>query len=533
MRRICLFISLAMTLLIFQMLPLKAVAAVYSGSCGEGVTWDYDEDSHILSIYGDGELDLYSGNGVYQPWHYFKDNITEVSFSGNITHIGGYAFRDCTRLESIDIPDSVASIGEQAFSGCTSLGRVIIRNASCSFSSSGSVFDRGTVLFSHPNSAVEEYAKKHKLGFVGHVFENGVCIDCGESMNNCDIHEKYQNGIEVLWTLNIGSGELTLSGNGEMLGESSPEQVIPWYPYNRIITSAKVEPGITKLGIYTFWGCSSVKSVYLSEGLLEIGQGVFANCSNLQQIELPSSVSVLGVSAFGYCSSLHSITIPDNIRIIGERAFNHSGLVGILIPDNTTIGPACFDNCALLEQVSVGKSCEISVDAFSNCSELEKLQLSDVMPSDLIAQLTPAAELTVYYPEGAASWENATTPNSSISFSPYNPGNPTVNANEIQTLVYDVEHPEETDKSPMLEALQDAANRVPGRFVSKSGDPVETEAETETETETEPTMTDAEPKQPSPPKAVPYPLIISGAIFVLCLAGWVIVHVKNRVRREQ
>jgi hypothetical protein len=44
----------------------------------------------------------------------------------SVTTIGDYAFRDCTSLTSITIPNSVTSIGNYAFQFCERLARVII-----------------------------------------------------------------------------------------------------------------------------------------------------------------------------------------------------------------------------------------------------------------------------------------------------------------------------------------------------------------------------------------------------------------------
>lgn len=43
-----------------------------------------------------------------------------------VTHIGAYAFRNCTALTSITIPNSVQEIGACAFFGCTSLEEITI-----------------------------------------------------------------------------------------------------------------------------------------------------------------------------------------------------------------------------------------------------------------------------------------------------------------------------------------------------------------------------------------------------------------------
>lgn len=65
------------------------------------------------------------GNGA------FKDctNLTSVNIPNSITSIGHCAFCDCTSMESIKIPNSVTSIGTIAFSGCSSLTSMTIPNS--------------------------------------------------------------------------------------------------------------------------------------------------------------------------------------------------------------------------------------------------------------------------------------------------------------------------------------------------------------------------------------------------------------------
>ena len=60
----------------------------------------------------------------------FRTFVDALRLFGNVTltSIGYEAFRDCTGLTSVTIPDSVTSIDENAFRNCTGLISVIIGN---------------------------------------------------------------------------------------------------------------------------------------------------------------------------------------------------------------------------------------------------------------------------------------------------------------------------------------------------------------------------------------------------------------------
>ena len=54
----------------------------------------------------------------------YKDGRGYIAFDGPVTKIGNYAFQNCTRLVTIDVPDSVTSVGINAFQECTNLSSV-------------------------------------------------------------------------------------------------------------------------------------------------------------------------------------------------------------------------------------------------------------------------------------------------------------------------------------------------------------------------------------------------------------------------
>ena len=53
-------------------------------------------------------------------------SLTSVTIPDSVTYIGSYAFRDYSSLTSVTIPDGVTTIENWAFSGCSSLTSVTI-----------------------------------------------------------------------------------------------------------------------------------------------------------------------------------------------------------------------------------------------------------------------------------------------------------------------------------------------------------------------------------------------------------------------
>ena len=63
-------------------------------------------------------------------------DLTSVSIGNNVTSIGDYAFASCSGLSSVTIPNSVKSLGNSAFDGCYGLTSVTIPNSVTSIGNS-------------------------------------------------------------------------------------------------------------------------------------------------------------------------------------------------------------------------------------------------------------------------------------------------------------------------------------------------------------------------------------------------------------
>ena len=106
--------------------PVALAAGLYDENDNLIVSW---EDSGIdISI--DYTTDNYHTTGTgYNITQVKYKNTRKVIMPDTLTHIGDYAFLNCTGLTEVVISNSVASIGESAFENCKNLKTITIGDA--------------------------------------------------------------------------------------------------------------------------------------------------------------------------------------------------------------------------------------------------------------------------------------------------------------------------------------------------------------------------------------------------------------------
>ena len=71
----------------------------------------------------------YSVTSIGDKAFRYCSSLKSVTIPNSVTSIGSSAFEGCKRLESVTIPNSVTSIGNDAFAGCSNLASVTIPNS--------------------------------------------------------------------------------------------------------------------------------------------------------------------------------------------------------------------------------------------------------------------------------------------------------------------------------------------------------------------------------------------------------------------
>lgn len=96
-----------------------------SGNCGDGVTWEYSQETKTLTISGSGYMTdyAYDSGSFNRPWETFKDEIEELVIEDGLVSIGNYAFVDCKNLTKFTSRcwDTLIVIGQGAFQSCVNL----------------------------------------------------------------------------------------------------------------------------------------------------------------------------------------------------------------------------------------------------------------------------------------------------------------------------------------------------------------------------------------------------------------------------
>ncbi len=185
-------------------------------------------------------------------------------------------------------------------------------------------------------------------------------------------------GENLTWTLDA-AGTLTVSGTGAM-EDFSYSGGTPWHQSRSSIKAVVIESGVTSIGGFAFYGCSSLTSITLPQGLTAIGDRAFQFCSCLTGITIPEGVTTIGGFAFSGCSSLISITLPQGLTAIGDRAFQFcSCLTSITIPEGVTaIGEDAFYGCSSLTSITIPEGVTaIGEDAFYGCSSLTSITIPE------------------------------------------------------------------------------------------------------------------------------------------------------------
>ena len=300
-----------------QILKLELEADYYHVT---GVNYLNIVDIIIPKMYNDLFVKVI-GNDAFRSC----TSLTSITIPNSVTSIGSYAFYNCESLTSITIPNSVTSIGSSAFESCTNLTSITIPN---------SVTSIGYYTFYNCESLTS-------ITIPDSVTSIGYCTfyNC-ESLTSINVSENnnYYKSIDGnLYSKDGKTLEKYSNGKQEssfVILDSVTSIVNYAFDSCTSLTSITIPDSVTSIGHNAFYGCTSLTSINVSEnnnyyksidGNLYSKDGKTLEKYSIGKQEssfvIPNSVTSIGGYAFAGCTSLTNIIIPDSVTSIGNDAF--------------------------------------------------------------------------------------------------------------------------------------------------------------------------------------------------------------------
>lgn len=221
-----------------------------------------------------------------------------IRSSSDIVSVGEGAFYECSRLTSVDLPDSVSYIGAYAFDGTPFI------------SSQGDFPIIGD-------------------GVLARYMGSGTSVEIPDGVRR------------------IASRAFRSSKLKSVVIPSSVYSVDSYaFADCAGLQSVQFSDGLVMIGDGAFRGCGSLKELVTPQTLSYIGQYAF-NVTALKNARLLGSSLIISDNAFRNCSDMDFVLLSDGVGELRDNAFyGCSGLAGISISSDTAqISASAFDGC--------------------------------------------------------------------------------------------------------------------------------------------------------------------------------------------
>ena len=267
-------------------------------------------------------------NGIVKGYSGVLTNVVIPSFyKGNtVTNIYENAFKDCSTIKNVIVPNSVTNIGISAFNGCRRLESLTL-----------------------PFVGASKTASNGYDQVFGYIFGYTTTSSFSSSVSGAT-YQYYGNSKYYYYYIPSSIKSVTITDGN-----------ISSYVFRNCsgLTSIIIPDSVTSIGSNAFYGCSSLLSVTIGNSVTSIGSSAFKNCDKLETVNW-NATSCLSSGSLSYpifegCSNLATVNIGDNVTTIPSYAFyGCSGLTSIAIPDSvTSIEEYAFYGCNALADISI------------------------------------------------------------------------------------------------------------------------------------------------------------------------------------
>lgn len=391
------------------------------------------------NYYSNGDKEYILPDDVFGSFTDCK-NLTSVSLSC-CKKIGDRAFKGCTSLEKIILPETVTNLGWECFDGTIMVTSMAIVPPVITFNTDLSSNMMGEFMFVNvPEASLDSYKSANywkdmakRIFPIGTKFDYDVTTEAqsstsdlldkvGKNNSNSVVSLKVKgsinsydimvirNKMDNLHYLDLSDANVVENSYEYYTGCSTKNDTIGRNAFRELskLVTVSLPNSVKAIESGALYNCTKLKSIVLPEKLesIEYGDwdnGAFANCSSLTDVKfkacnnigscafsscnalnhitLPSDLKTIDQYAFANCSSLHSVDFPPLLESIGSYAFQSCALDSISLPGLTRIDEYAFSGCSNLKEVKVPSTLESVGDkAFEGCSKLNDVFTYTILP---------------------------------------------------------------------------------------------------------------------------------------------------------
>lgn len=330
----------------------------------ESVSWNETESEFILTEMADGEVQplldvsaeetfsvegltfLVTGEGEaactgYEgtmPEGELDIPSTVSDEAGNnysVTQINSSAFKDCTQLHRVSLPEKLISIGWWAFQGCSSLEEIVFPESVSTLSACAFKNCTGLTQIKIPvnlsscgESVFYGCTGITAVDLTGNCSSLGIGMFCGcTGITTLTIPKNISQVGESAFNSCTGLTELTLV---------NPEIKLSQNSFRHCTSLSLVTASGGNLGYGLGYGnentCTSLKKIVVAEGTESIPSMMFDGLSQLEEVVIPEGVKSIGLNAFRKCTGLASLALPVSLESVTGGAFYGCSDLVLLVP---------------------------------------------------------------------------------------------------------------------------------------------------------------------------------------------------------
>ncbi len=319
-----------------------------------------------------------------------RDGNYEIPYG--IVRIPEKTFYNAIKLTHVAIPVTVSFIGQSAFYGCSALEAVSF------LESDGGEIDAGEIAIS--KYAFQNCKKLTSINLPARLtqFASNIFSGC-TALSDINIDKNCANYQSINGMVTSADGKTLLycspGKRGEVRIPNSIESIeTEAFKYCNYITKLSIAASVTSMGNRAFYGCSELATVHF-EGAQDaqeavVGYQAFERCYKLSSVLFDDDVNItkLDKYAFEYCTALKSITLPASLVKIDNYALGYCSLLSeVKFAEGTVfvdVSVSAFEKSLKLTKIYIPSTMEdIPTGAINACPSIEAIIIDDKNPNFL------------------------------------------------------------------------------------------------------------------------------------------------------